>query len=181
MRKDLGWSKDSEISLERIKKLENRWKIKFPQDYVEIVQYNDEAQAEVINEKGEKVNSGIDIPGWNGRRTNIALLSFKDGYDGFETCSMIDAYNAFLDCIPDPKKMFPFAQNGGGDILFFDYRKNEKEPSIVLLDHENCVVEEYVCEDDLLEKPLSEWQDESLYFVANSFSEFLDKITANKY
>ena len=77
--------------------------------------------------------------------------------------------------------MFPFAENGGGDILFFDYRKNEKEPSIVLLDHENCVVEEYVCEDDLLEKPLSEWQDESLYFVANSFSEFLDKITANKY
>ena len=126
MRKNLGWSKDSEISLETIKKLEDRWKIKFPQDYVEIVQYHDEAQAEVINEKGKKVNSGIDIPEWNGKRSGISLLSFKDRYDGFEACSMIDAYNAFLDCIPDPKKCFLLQKMEEGIYYFLIIEKMKK-------------------------------------------------------
>ncbi|MDS0527707.1 hypothetical protein NNC19_18620 [Clostridium sp. SHJSY1] len=58
---------------------------------------------------------------------------------------------------------------------FFDYRKNENEPSISFLDHEEAYTED-IAEEDLEKRSLYELLDENFYRVADSFEEFLNMI-----
>ena len=57
---------------------------------------------------------------------------------------------------------------------------SDTEPSIVFLDHGEAIEEDELDEDELEERTLEEWKDLTLYKVADSFSEFLDKITPDE-
>ncbi|CAO1295871.1 unnamed protein product [Diamesa hyperborea] len=63
--------------------------------------------------------------------------------------------------LPFPDKIVPFAVDGGGNLICFDYRRNinTDEPSIIFWHHEG-----------------ESGTAEELSFVANSFDEFLDML-----
>jgi hypothetical protein len=58
-----------------------------------------------------------------------------------------------------PKGLVAFGEDGGGNLTCFDYRQGIHllDPPIVFWDHEEC-------------------EDENIYFVANNFKEFLEKL-----
>jgi len=179
MKRKIKWSIDEKIEHEDILMIEKAWEIIFPSEYVNIIENHHEGHARTLLGDGRLTLCGIDIPSWRGGRASIALLAYK-GYGDMETWRIITCYKAFKECLPEPKRIFPFAEDGGGNIFFFDYRKNELEPSIVFLDHEESIAEGDLFESDLEERTLAEWQESTLHPVANSFSEFLDKITPDE-
>lgn len=175
MKKQIYWHLDSKIPEESIKEVEQEWNVKLPKEYVEVVKEHDGSIAYVINDDGSKKQGRIDIEKWSGRTANVVLEQFKE-FPNLKIKKIIDFYENIVDCLPDPNKIFPFAEDAGGNIFLFDYRNNENNPRIVFLDHEESITIDELDEDELEEKPLSEWQEDSLYFVANSFKELLEKI-----
>lgn len=175
MKKQIYWHLNSKISEESIREIEQKWKVKLPKEYVDIVKEHDGSIAYVIYEDGSKEQGSIDIEKWSGRTATFSLEEFKE-FPNLKVKQIDHFYESLKDCLPDPKKIFPFASDAGGNIFLFDYRDNEKEPKIIFLDHEELITIDELDEDEIEEKPLSEWQEETLYFVANSFNELLEKI-----
>ncbi|MBU5316210.1 SMI1/KNR4 family protein [Clostridium bornimense] len=176
MEKKVLWNWDEELSNEKIIELEKLWNIKFPKEYVEIIKAHHGASVRMEIDGVLYIHCGIDIPKWHGGRAGVRLADYE-GCDGIETWEIVHSYEAFKECLPEPEKIFPFADDGGGNHYFFDYRDNDTEPSIVFLDHGESIIEDELDEDELEERTVAEWQDLTLYKVADSFSEFLDKIT----
>lgn len=56
-----------------------------------------------------------------------------------------------------PKGLIPFADDGGGNLTCFDYRKTKKEPPIVFWVHD-------------------EPEGEDIHFIADSFEEFINML-----
>ena len=179
MSRKVVWSWGEKLSYERIKAVENLWNIKFPKEYVEIIKEYNGATAKLEVNGVKYKYCGIDIPEWRGGRSGVYLLEYN-GYGGVDTWSIVQSYEAFKECLPEPEKIFPFADDGGGNIFFFDYRNSDTEPSIVFLDHEESIIEDELDEDELEERTVAEWQDLTLYKLADSFLEFLDKITPDE-
>ena len=172
------WDHNEEVDEECIKYLEDKWNVKFPKEYVEIVKKHNGTGVKFRETGGRKKFSIIKID--KHEETSFKLLSYSK-FDEMQYSEIANAKEAYDNCVPDPKKMFPFSEDGGGNPLFFDYRKDKNEPSIVYLNHEQCFPAEYVEEADLEVKSLAEWQDETLKFVANSFHELIEKIEPEDY
>lgn len=71
-----------------------------------------------------------------------------------------DKYNKLLDHNLTPPEFFPeeliiFGEDGGGNCICFDYRNDKEFPSVVFWVHDA-------------------FEGENIFFLANSFSEFLD-------
>ncbi|MBU5316216.1 SMI1/KNR4 family protein [Clostridium bornimense] len=179
MKKKVLWDWNEELSNEKIIELEKLWNIKFPKEYREIIKAHHRASVELEIDGIRYIHCGIDIPKWHGGRAGVRLLDYK-GYAGIETWSIVWSHEAFKECLPDPEKIFPFADDGGGNYYFFDYRDDDKEPSIVFIDHEESIEADELDEDELEERTVAEWLEFNLYRVADSFSEFLDKITPDE-
>jgi hypothetical protein len=81
-----------------------------------------------------------------------------------------------METVPEPDKIFPFANDGGGNVLYFDYRNNESNPSIVFQFHERAISKNDLNDSDLEERPLKEWLNDSLYPIADSFEQLIDML-----
>ena len=172
--KEIMWDNNDIIDKQTITLVENLWNIRFPKKYIDIILFHDWATPNLKNKNGNWKQGKIDIPEWRGKTISFGLLSFKIRSKYSTKQEISDTYNAFIACLSDPDKIFPFAQSGGGDILFFDYRKNPDEPAIVFMDHEEAFTEEDITQAELKEKPVKEWLEMNLFPVCNSFSELLD-------
>lgn len=177
MRNDIKWESSIEFSKEKIERylrqLEGQWKIKFPEQYVEIVLKNDRALPYIKNEKDEWISGTVLLPKFG--KMMIEMMSLIEiDFDGKSTTSIELSYDALSEALPD--QIFPFAQDGSGDKLLFDYRNSYDNPRIVFIDHDDLITEEWLSEEELEEKSLEEWQDEKIYLVCNSFNEFINSI-----
>lgn len=179
MKRKVLWEWNRELSNEKIIELEKLWNIEFPKKYKEIIKEHHGASVELDIDGVRHIHCGIDIPKWHGGRAGVRLLKYK-GYNSIDTWRIVRAHENLKECLPEPEKILPFADDGGGNIFFFDYRNSDTEPSIVFLDHEESIIEDELDEDELEERTVAEWQDLTLYKVADSFSEFLDKITPDE-
>lgn len=175
MKIEFKWDIDVKISEKIINNIEKNYNIKLPIDYVKAVTLHDGAKIKVVNSLGEWKEGIVNIPNWHGKYAGVALLSYDNETD-INNTKVVITYDVFKDSLPDPKKMFPFAIDGGGNIFFFDYRKDINEPSIVFLDHESAITEEDLTEEELAQKPLNDWLDDNLYHVCDSFEELLNLI-----
>lgn len=176
MKKELKFNRDTNISDKIVSELENIWNIRFPDKYLQITAQHDGSKIKILGDNGEWKEGIISIPGWRGKYAVVEFLGYANAVAVTSTGVFI-AYNAYKECLPEPNRILPFAIDGGGNLFFFDYRKNAKEPAIVFLDHERAITEEDLSAEDLEKKPLKEWQESNLYPVCNSFSEFLDLIS----
>lgn len=171
--KEIRWIGGDIINDSLVRNLEKINNIKLPIQYVNIVINNDGSSPEIKDENGKWKEGIIDIPKW--QLAGLRLISLQNAKSYAESMVMM-TYKAFKECLPNPKKFFPFARDGGGNIYFFDYRKSANEPAIVFLDHEQAINKEDLTEEDLEKKPLYEWLNDNLYYVCDTFSELIDMI-----
>lgn len=141
-----------------IGEVENFFRIKFPQDFVEIVK---------IYNAGMPIPNTIDTSREQGKAFG-ELLNFN--LDSEE--NIISIYEEMKNKIPE--NVYPIAMDPGGNFLCYDYREDYDNPKVVRWDHE----QKFVIEGDKL--IISDHQEESEYyyldFVANSFAETISQL-----
>ncbi|MFS8213066.1 MULTISPECIES: SMI1/KNR4 family protein [Paenibacillus] len=171
---ELKWSDNINLDESKLRGLEERWNIRFPKEYVEIVLNHDGSVPYIIDQNGEEITGVVKVPGkltWS-----IQLLSLIEKEVLGEVISPIElAYDTLSEALP--KNIFPFAINGSGDKFLFDFRKDKNEPQILFQNHEDLILESEITEEELEEKSLEDWQDETLDFVCESFAAFLKLIS----
>ncbi|WP_336769970.1 SMI1/KNR4 family protein [Bacillus bombysepticus] len=119
---------DKEVTDSEIKKVEDYFSIKLPNDFIECVKKYD---------GGYPRPKVFDIPGLDESTFNDLLtLHIDDKY------SMVQRYENIKDRLI--KGIYPFASDSFGNFLCFDYRINPESPTIVFWDHEEEEVEESI-------------------------------------
>lgn len=143
------YSQGTEIdNLEAILAFEKGYNIKFPQEYINLVRFHDGGTLEkniFIYQKEREVDAngiGFFLP-W--RKETLEL-------EGEYIIDQINNPPEFF-----PKGLIPFAPDGGGNYICFDYRNCQENPPIVFWHHE---VEE----------------NEGVFPLANSFEKFVDSL-----
>lgn len=163
------WSWNQIVEIEKIAELEKEWKVKFPTEYINSVKEHDSGGLEVLEEDSHWKDALIPIPTYG--CSSLYLLSFINiAYHDVNDIKL--AYESNLELIPNG--VYPFAESGGGDIFFFDYREGKSEPSILFMNHERARTKGDLTENELKEKPLEEWLKDNLTYVCNSFKDLLE-------
>lgn len=158
--RDLVWKyKEKEVSRVKINEIENALGVKFPEDYIACAMINHGASSELDKVKTSK-----------SERVFGALLIYdkKHPEDILATYKMIKARLI--------EGLFPFGLDGAGNFFCFDYRKDKENPSIVFWKHELAVIETDYSPEDLKLFDLKQVQEKAIEYVADSFTEFLDKL-----
>jgi cell wall assembly regulator SMI1 len=123
--KELGWERCLDpVSESKIAAVEQQLGIRFPASYKEVV---------LACHGGSPRRGNFDVPDEEIGPITTGLgmlLTFED--DDVE--SVIDTHRTLADRIP--AGVIPFAIEGGGDYIAFDYRSESGEPSVVYWSHE---------------------------------------------
>lgn len=153
---------EKEVSREYIEKVGTELGIKFPDDYIECAMYNHGGNAEP-----NCFNLGENQKIFGG------LLSFNE--ESME--NIIQAYSCIKKALPS--KVIPFGCDPSGNYICFDYCESEVNPRIVFWYHEIAVTEENLDEFEeeiLRNNTLEDLQRKNLYYIGNSFTEFIDSL-----
>ncbi|HDR4736958.1 TPA: SMI1/KNR4 family protein [Bacillus cereus] len=123
----IGVSK-KEITDNEIKKVEEYFNIKLPNDFIECVKEND---------GGYPQPKVFDIAGQDESTFNDLLtLHMDDKY------SIVQRYENIKEWLVD--RVYPFASDSFGNFLCFDYRNTLDSPTIVFWDHEEEDIEKAI-------------------------------------
>ncbi|PGZ98486.1 1,3-beta-glucan synthase regulator [Bacillus pseudomycoides] len=153
-------SPDELIIREDVKNVEQELGIKFPLDYIECVMKNNGAHVspEVFEVEGK-------------RRVFGTLLT----YDMDDDENIIEVFNDYKDTLP--AELVPFAFDPAGNLICFDYKNNKNNPVVVFWEHENVGEKEMLMrEEGLTEEQVEERARENVFYVASTFTEFLNKL-----
>lgn len=176
---NIKWDCDETVDRSIVTKVESQLEVKFPSLYVDIVTEHNGAQPKVLNEYGEW---RLGIVKTNKKHfEKIGFCFLKYAYKGNENLNrVVSVHKSFKDTVPDSKKIIPFADDGGGNYFYFDFRKDENNSSIVFQDHEEAYSEEDLAEDDIKRLTLTGCLELSLTKIANSFEEMLESISPDE-
>jgi hypothetical protein len=161
VRIDLDWEyADSEVSESKIKEIELQFSFQLPRDYIDCVKIN--GGASVLP---EEFNVG------NVERCFGSLFSFDEGSSEY----IVKKYEIYK--LSLPQKVFPIANDPAGNLICLDYKNNTESPIVVFLEHENAwEIEMLIREEGLTEEQAEERARENVFYVAATFTEFLDKL-----
>ena len=151
---------DEPVSQEVVHTVGDNLGVKFPSDYIECVAINNGANAEprlFDVENREKVFG--------------TLLSFDENNDEF----IVSVYNDYK--LTLPKEIVPIAFDPAGNLICFDYKDDKNKPTVVFWEHENAGEKEMLMrEEGLTEEQVEELARENVFYIADTFSDFLDKL-----
>lgn len=118
---------ENPVQYKEIHKVEEALGIKFPKDFVECVK---------LHHGGHPKIYGFDfISTFDSKKMGSCLgelLSFSKD----ETNKLLKSYRNLTIHNTLPKKVVPFARDGGGDYMCFDFRENPENPPVVYWEHE---------------------------------------------
>lgn len=161
------WVYGKEISSDEVRAVEKELNVSYPREFFEIVKMHDGGEIEFELQEEETIEGVVDIEGWGEE-------SFRLLKHGKVHVEIMSNFKRTRDALPN--LFIPFADDGGGNYFVFDFSEDRSNPKIYFQFHEEVVLIEDLVEDDLKDKTLEELQKEELYFVANSFNEFLEKV-----
>ncbi len=151
---------DKAVSEEYVKKIGSELGFKLPEDYIKCVALNN----------GANVEPDLYHVG-NVEKVFGTLLSYDQANDEY----IVDVFNSYKAALPTG--LVPFAFDPAGNLLCFDYKNHESNPVIVYWEHENAWEKEMVMKDEgLTEEQAEERVRENVFYVAATFTEFLDKL-----
>ncbi len=152
MKNNLVWTNGKPLADDTyIEQTEKKLVIIFPNSFKEIVRKYD----------GGMPNKPDFVCDYNGRKLigSACQLGYMDSKEIRSISSMANISGLII-----PSGVIPFAEDGGGNRVCFDYRKNPDEPEIVYYYY-------YFYYDDPNSK--------NVFFVANNFDEFLEMLFDN--
>lgn len=132
------------IDRREIARVEEAWCIRFPKEYIEIA---------LTGHGGHPSADVLEVEGW-GRR----LFGELDNFVPESQSHIVHAWAAYFNRLPS--RVFPFADDGGGNPFAFDYRKGPENPAIFYFHHE------FSDDNGIM---IENW-------VADSFAEFLNTL-----
>jgi len=154
---------DEPVSEDYVKSVGNHLGVVYPEDYTSCASIN----------HGANVDPALfDI----GNREKVfgTLLSYDKDNDEF----IVDVYNSYKETLP--KGLVPFAFDPAGNLICFDYKDHEDHednPIVVYWEHENAGEKEmYMREEGLTEEQAEKRARENVFYVAETFTEFLKKL-----
>jgi len=152
---------DGEIDDLWIRNVEDKIGLELPDDYKKCVK---------INQGGSPTLYLFEVNGVE--RVFGALLKINNPDSGTDILNVFKNYKDTL-----PKGLVPFAFDPAGDLICFDYKDHGDNPIIVFWEHENAGEKEtYMQEEGLREEQAEERARENVYYVAETFTEFLEKL-----
>ena len=160
--KDLEWKyADDPVTGELIEKIIGQaMGIKFPHDYIECAK---------VNHGANVIPYRFDVEGIE--RAFGALLSF----DEESSDNIVKEYDNYRDTLPNG--IIPFGIDPSGNLICFDYKGHKEELIIVFWYHEGTWEKEMLTlEEGLTEEQAEERARENVFYVAATFTEFLDKL-----
>lgn len=158
MYKKIKWkNRKDEINDNVIQEFEDRFGVKFPNDYIECIKCNNGALPEpcFFKVKGKERIFG-------------ELLSFETNSRG----NIYNTYNRIKEALP--KKVIPFATDPSGNFICFDYINSETSPKVVFWYHEISVAEDDLDEEELENNMLDKLQREAIVYICDSFSDLIN-------
>ncbi|MCM3005240.1 SMI1/KNR4 family protein [Priestia koreensis] len=153
-------SADEPITRDEVRHVEQELGFNFPLDYIECIMDNNGAHVspEVFEVKGKRKVFGT-------------LLT----YDMDDDENIIEVFNDYKDTLP--LELIPFAFDPAGNLICFDYKDDRNKPTIVFCEHENAGEKEMLMrEEGLTEEQVEELARENVFYIADTFSDFLDKL-----
>lgn len=161
MRKDLEWEyADAEVSETKIKEIGLQLGFQLHQDYIDCVKIN--GGASVLPEEFKVGNV---------ERCFGSLFSFDEESSEY----IVKKYEIYKPTLP--QKVFPIAIDPAGNLICLDYKNNTENPIVVFWEHENAGEKEMLMhQEGLTEAQVEELARENVFFVANTFTEFLSKL-----
>ncbi|VXB69530.1 1,3-beta-glucan synthase regulator [Bacillus sp. 349Y] len=161
MRKDLEWEyADSEVSEAAIKECGVQIGFQLPQDYIDCAKIN--GGASVLPE--EFIVGEVE-------RCFGSLFSF----DGESSEYIVKKYQIYKSSLPN--QVFPIENDPAGNLICLDFKNNPGSPIVVFWEHEDAWEKEMVMkEEGLTEEQAEERARENVFYVAATFTEFLDKL-----
>ncbi|MDM5186391.1 SMI1/KNR4 family protein [Bacillus sp. DX4.1] len=152
--------KRDEISEEDILEVARKIGVAFPNDYIECVKINHGAcpEPEVFDVNGEE-------------RVFGSLLK----YNSESYTEIYNIYNDYKDTLP--KEIVPFGIDPAGDLICFDYKNHTENPIVVFWEHEDAWKKEALMKSEgITAEQAEEAARENVFYVAESFTEFLNKL-----
>ncbi|WLR43227.1 SMI1/KNR4 family protein [Bacillus carboniphilus] len=161
MRGNLQWPfPDKEVSSEFIKEVGHELGYEFPEDYIECARINN---GSAVIPYYFKVKDDVKVFG--------TLLSFDKESDDY----IIRVFNNYIDTLP--KKMVPIVYDPAGNLICFDYKDHEENPIVVFWEHEGAWEKDMLMEEEgLTEEQAEERARENVFYVADSFTDFLNSL-----
>lgn len=159
---DIKWKyQDGEVDSLSISAIETKLGFVFPKDYKESV----------------KVNQGASPTPYlfevNGMKRVFGSLLKIDNPDS--PTDIINVYENYKGTLPN--KVIAFANDPAGNLICFDYKENEDNPIVVFWEPENAAEKEtLIREEGLTEVQAEECARENVFYVAESFTDFLNKL-----
>lgn len=157
----INWrSWDEPVTKKEVENVEGKLGVKFPSDYIEVaMNYNGaHVSPELFQVEGKEKVFGT-------------LLTYDSEDDEY----ILEVFNDYKDTLP--KRIIPFAFDPSGNLICFDYKNHGDNPIVVFWEHENASEKEMLMEEEgLTEEQAEERARENVFYVAATFTEFLDKL-----
>jgi hypothetical protein len=145
--KNYVWRENQNLDNNEIEKIEKKWKMLFPNRYKNCI---------LQNQGKTPILSDFKIDSKFLKSSSIAVfLHFN--HDDKKQYYIDNVYNETKEYYP--AGIFPFALDGGGNLVCFDYRKNKKNPKIVFWNHETDTDDQY-----------------NILTIASDFESFIDSL-----
>lgn len=180
MNLNLLWERKYEIDLDLIKNVELYFDIKFPNNYVEIINSYDGYGLKVLGSDKKYYNPMIEV--YKNRFEIVSFYQYR-GYQferNIEESEIVKHRENHVDFLPNPKKMIVFAATAGKHRYLFDYRENEKEPAILFWDTDEINEDAFKMDPEEYMEEYGEdievGKNDGFYKIADSFDEFMEKI-----
>ncbi|MCY8232267.1 SMI1/KNR4 family protein [Priestia filamentosa] len=146
---------------EDIKKVEEKLNVIFPEDYKQCIRTNHGARPK---------RDIFEVEGME--RVFGALLMIQTPEKAIDILRVYENYKLTL-----PKNVIPFADDPSGNLICFDYKNHSENPIVVFWEHEDAWEKEMLMkEEGLSEEEAEEVARENIFYVADTFTEFLQKL-----
>ncbi|ANY65695.1 1,3-beta-glucan synthase regulator [Paenibacillus sp. BIHB 4019] len=158
---NIKWrSPDEPVTKEAVEAAAQQLGVEFPVDYIECVLENNGARVspELFEVAGKEKVFGN-------------LITYDQDDDEF----IVNVFHDYVDTLPE--KVIPFAFDPGGNLICFDYQKNNENPSVVFWNHEGAAEKAVLINNEgMSEEQAEETARRNIFYIAESFTAFLGKL-----
>lgn len=151
---------DAPVTREVVEEVAKKLHVRFPSDYIECAMAN----------HGGHVSPHLFLAEGK-ERVFGTLLSYVQEDSEY----IVEVFHDYKETLP--AQVIPIAFDPAGNLLCFDYKNHEDHPIIVFWEHENAAEKKMLMhEEGLTAEQTEERARENIFYVADSFTEFLEKL-----
>lgn len=151
---------DEPVTRETVEEVAKKLAVTFPEDYIKCAMANHGGH---VNPHLFQVEEKERVFG-----TFLSYIAEDSEY-------IVEVYHDYKETLP--VQVVPIAFDPAGNLLCFDYKNRGNDPIVVFWEHENAAEKEMLMhEEGLTAEQAEERARENLFYVADSFTDFLGKL-----